>query len=99
MNRYRKGGLLSLDDLESTVGLPVHRTLPNDFESVIESLSTGKPLVLHNGSQYTKELKALAADIAGQDGKGGPRKGPLLKRLFGNGRRSAVRTQEALTHA
>ena len=35
VNRYTKNGLLSIDDLESTVGLPVHRTLRNDFQSVI----------------------------------------------------------------
>ena len=99
VNRYRKDGLLSLEDLESTVGLPVHRTLPNDFDSVIESLSTGKPLVLHNGSQYTRELKDLAADIAGQQGKAGRQNGTFLKRLFGGSRQGRARTQEALSHA
>ncbi len=99
VNRYRKNDLLSLDDLESTVGLPVHRTLSNDFHSVIESLSTGKPLVLNNGSQYTRELKELAAQIAGKNGRGGAGRRPLLKRLFGGAPRPAVGSQEAMGHA
>jgi len=98
VNRYRKDGLLSLDDLEGTVGLPVHQTLSNDFESVIESLSTGKPLVLHNGSQYSRELKDLAATIAGRAGNGSGRN-PLIKRIFGGASRGRVSPREALSHA
>ena len=99
VNRYKRDGLLTLEDLESTVGLPVHRTLPNDFDSVIESLSTGKPLVLHNSSQYTKELKELAADIAGVEGGSRPGRKPLLKRLFGASGGPSNRAPEALSHA
>lgn len=99
VNRYTKNSLLTLEDLESTVGLPVHRTLPNDFQSVIESLSTGKPLVLSNGSQYTRELKDLAAHIAGRRENGGSGGGSFLKRLFGGSSRNAAGTREAVTHA
>jgi pilus assembly protein CpaE len=99
VNRYRKNDLLSLDDLESTVGLPVHRTLTNDFQSVIESLSTGKPLVLNNGSQYTRELKELAAQIAGKNGGSSAGRRPLLKRLFGSAPQTTIGSQEAMGHA
>jgi len=99
VNRYKKDSLLSIEDLESTLGLPVHRTLSNDFQSVIESLSTGKPLVLNNSSHYTKELKELAAHIAGQSSRGRPGKGPVLKRLFGGAGRTKVKSREALNHA
>lgn len=99
VNRYRKNDLLSLDDLESTVGLPVHRTLTNDFQSVIESLSTGKPLVLNNGSQYTRELKELAAQIAGRNGGSSTGRRPILKRLFGGAPRTTMGSQEAMGHA
>jgi len=98
VNRYVKNGLLSLEDLESTVGIPVHRTLSNDFHSVIESLSTGKPLVLNNNSSYTKELKELAAQIAGNGRGSSQGRGPLFKRLFGGASRRNGATQEALGH-
>jgi pilus assembly protein CpaE len=99
VNRYRRNGLLSLDDLESTVGLPVHMTLSNDFDSVIESLSTGKPLVLGNNGQYSQELKDLAATIVGQPARSGSGRGPILKRIFGGSSRSRVRSTEAMSHA
>jgi pilus assembly protein CpaE len=100
VNRYTKNGLLSLDDLESTVGLPVHRTLRNDFQSVIESLSTGRPLVLHPSSHYARELKDLAAEISGVPDHRRSGRNPLLKRLFrGAASRPGVSSQEALSHA
>jgi MinD-like ATPase involved in chromosome partitioning or flagellar assembly len=91
--------LLSLKDLESTVGLPVHRTLTNDFQTVIESVSTGKPLVLNSKSQYARELKALAAGLVGKPASGGIGKSGGLKRLFGGEKRPVVRSKEALSHA
>jgi pilus assembly protein CpaE len=99
VNRYKKNGLLSLEDLESTVGLPVYRTLRNDFQSVIESLSTGRPLVLHNSSPYARELKNLAAHITGSHGPVRSGRGPILKRLFGGANGSGVKSREALSHA
>jgi pilus assembly protein CpaE len=98
VNRYVKNGLLSLDDLESTVGLPVHRTLSNDFQSVIESLSTGKPLVLNNNSLYARELRELAAQIAGKSGSSARGRGPLLKRLFGGASGRSRAPREVLGH-
>jgi pilus assembly protein CpaE len=99
VNRYRKDSLLSLQDLEETVGLPVHRTLPNDFQAVIESLSTGKPLVLNNNSHYTRELKELAAHIAGKPSQARRSEGPLLKRLFGGAGGKRVKAREAMNNA
>jgi pilus assembly protein CpaE len=99
VNRYGKNGLLSLKDLESTVGLPVHRTLSNDFHTVIESLSTGKPLVLNFKSQYVRELKELAAHVAGIPGPGRVGRGGGLRRLFGSAPRAGARPKEAMSHA
>lgn len=99
VNRYQKNGLISLKDLESTVGLPVHRTLSNDFQSVIESLSTGKPLVLNSNSQYAKELRELVARLVGTPGTGAIGRGGVLKKLFGGASRPAVGSKEALSHA
>ena len=98
VNRYVKNGLLSLKDLESTVGLPVHQTLSNDYQSVIESLTTGKLLVLNSSCQYARELKELAARIAGKREKAGVGSQPMLKRLLGGAGRSVAKSREALSH-
>ena len=98
VNRYVKDSLLTLEDLESTVGLPVHSILCNDYRSVIESLTTGKLLVLNDNSQYTKELKELAARTAGRPPEQAPSRPPLLKRLFGDTRVVAIDSPEVLSH-
>jgi pilus assembly protein CpaE len=99
VNRFSKNALVSLDDLESTVGLPVYATLTNDFATVIESLSTGKPLVLHGSARYAQEIKTLAAKIAGRN-EPAQRPASVIGRLFGavSGRASGP-SREAVNHA
>jgi len=99
VNRYSRNALVSLDDLEATVGLPVYVTLSNDFNTVIESLSTGKPLVLHASARYAQEIGGLAARIAGQRERS-KRRGGLFGRLFGSASGRRVETaREAMNHA
>lgn len=99
VNRYAKNALVSLEDLESTVGLSVYGTLTNDFHTVIESLSTGKPLVLQSNVRYAQEIKGLAAKIAGRHATAGRRR-RMFGRLFGGAtNRSATTSREALNHA
>lgn len=74
VNRYNQKSLVRLDDLEETLGLEVYRTLPNDYETVIQSISTGQPLVLNGDSKFAQHLKDLARDIVG---------GPVLKHRKG----------------
>jgi pilus assembly protein CpaE len=65
VNRFNAKSLVSLDDIEETLGIEVYTTLTNDFDTVITSISAGQPLVLKGGSRYAEECKALARDIAG----------------------------------
>lgn len=65
VNRFNARSLVRLEDLEETLGIEVYRTLVNDFDTVITSISTGQPLVLQGSSRYAKEVRALAGDIAG----------------------------------
>lgn len=44
VNRYKSGGWVSLSELEKTVGLKVHQTIPSHPQWVNESLHTGQPL-------------------------------------------------------
>jgi pilus assembly protein CpaE len=99
VNRYGKNGLVSLEDLESTVGLPVYGTLTNDFATVIESLSTGRPLVLQGGSRYGKDLRDLARRIAGKEDLTGAGRRRGLSRLLGALVGPGPSSKEALHHA
>jgi pilus assembly protein CpaE len=99
VNRYAKNSLLSLEDLETTVGLPVHCTLTNDFHTIIESLSLGRPLVLHSKTRYATELMDLAARIGGKHVNPSKRRQSLLGRAVGAVLRPSKRSGEALSHA
>lgn len=65
VNRFDNKSLVGVKDLEDTLGLDVYATLTNDFRTVIESMSTGRPVVLNGNSKYAEQLRELAHDIAG----------------------------------
>jgi pilus assembly protein CpaE len=45
VNRFNPKSLVRLEELEETLGIEVHQTLTNDYETVINSISVGQPLV------------------------------------------------------
>jgi pilus assembly protein CpaE len=65
VNRYHGAEAISLKDIERTLGLKVYSTLGNDYEAVITSINSGKPLILNGGSKYAKDLRALGSQISG----------------------------------
>ena len=70
VNRYHPDDDISLEDVEQTLGIAVYRTLSNDYEGVSRSISTGKPIVLNGNSKYSRDMKALGAQVTGLRGKG-----------------------------
>lgn len=92
VNRYNPKSLVGLDDLEEALGLEVFATLSNDFQTVIESISTGRPLV-DGSSRYAKEVKELTRYILdGSPAEAGERKsilGRILSPFRSNGTRAA----------
>jgi len=82
VNRFNAKSLVTVDDIEETLGLEVYWTLLNDFETVIQSISAGQPLILSGGSRYADELKALSGDIATGARGAPPSKASLLTRIF-----------------
>jgi pilus assembly protein CpaE len=93
VNRYHPDNDISLDDVQRTLGMPVFRTLCNDYESVSRSINTGTPIVLNGNSKFSKEMKMLGVEVTGLRDKGA-RGGRLqalsapLARLFGRGAKS-----------
>ena len=49
-----------MKDIERSLGLKVFWKLSNDYEAVLGSLNTGKPIVMNGNSSYSKDLKSLA---------------------------------------
>lgn len=106
VNRYNARGLVDLDDIEDTLGIEVYWTLPNDFETIITSISAGRPITLQGGSAYAEEFRALARDIAAGAQGTTPVQKSVVSRLLSRFRSSPSRNgaetrqpeEEVLTH-
>ena len=55
-----------------SVGIPVYATLSNDYEAVMRSLNTGKPVVLNGNSPYSQDLTKLGTRITGVQNQNTP---------------------------
>ena len=97
VNRFNPKSLVRLDDLEETLGIEVSWTLTNDYQTVIQSISTGQPLVLESDSRYAGELKDLARDIVDGSTASSRKKTTLVGRLLSPFRSSSSRTRKTRT--
>ena len=90
VNRFSPDELISVDEIEDTVGIEVYHTIRNDFKALMESTNEGRPIVLRGGSHYARDVRSLAAKLTGvpageqRNGKGGLLHG--LVGAFRNGR-------------
>src|SRR5687768_4808842 len=87
INRFQQDGDISLEDVKRTLGLKVFWTISNDYGAVVDSINTGKPIVLNGTSAYTKDIKALGAQIAGLRSDDGSQGRGVMGRMFGRFRR------------
>jgi len=66
LNRYDPNDSISPSDVERSLGLKVFWKVSNDYEAVMGSVNSGKPIVLNGGkSSYTNDVRGLAAAVTG----------------------------------
>lgn len=89
VNRYQSESAISLQDVERTLGLKVFATIANDYEALIQSINSGKPIVLNGTSRFTRDVKSLGGRIAGLTGDflDEPKSGNWVGRVLGKLRR------------
>ena len=57
INRYIKGGALSLNEIEKNFDKPVYWLIPNDFSDIVSSINRGVPLVkLSSNAPFSKNM-------------------------------------------
>jgi pilus assembly protein CpaE len=91
VNRYDAGDVISLDDVQRTVGTDVHWTLSNDYEAVSHSINSATPVAQNPKSRYARDLQTLGMDLVGlRAGANGSRRlsgsrliGDLIGRIRG----------------
>lgn len=70
VNRYQKGGEISLDDVEKTLGAKVVKTVPNSFSAVATSINQGTSILqLFPRDKVSKTLQEMADEMAEQSPK------------------------------
>jgi pilus assembly protein CpaE len=65
LNRYNPDDAISPADVERSLGLKVFWKVSNDYEAVMGSVNSGKPIVLNGGSPYVRDIKGLSAALTG----------------------------------
>lgn len=70
VNRYEKGGELSLADVESALGMAAFRTIPNSYSTVAASVNQGVPVVkLARNDPVSKSVNEFAGTLAPPAGR------------------------------
>jgi pilus assembly protein CpaE len=72
VNRYIKGGTLSVEEVEKTLGRRIYWLFPNDFNDIVSSINRGIPIVKHQSSapfsrnlmEFTEKLLHVQPDAA-----------------------------------
>ncbi len=74
VNRYDPRDVVGASEIERSLGMDVYWTLRNDYKAVMTSINAGKPAVMDPKSNFTKDIRTLAAKITGvraaQESKG-----------------------------
>ena len=94
VNRYQASDPITLKEIEKTLGISVYWTLANDYESVMNSINSGKPVVLLEKSAFARDMKAFVADVSGTSSGRESKSGLIeslkpLKKIFGRSRDEA----------
>ncbi len=66
INRFIKGGALSLSEIEKSFDKPVYWLVPNDFSDIVSSINRGIPLVkMSPAAPFSKNVSLLIQKITG----------------------------------
>jgi len=83
INRHQSNPVIPLAEVERTVGLKIAQTLSNDYDAVARSINTGRPIVLNGNSPYTRDIKALTAQVANMAATNGSGRQSLTRKVLG----------------
>lgn len=67
VNRFIKGGALSLGEIEKNFEKPVYWLVPNDFSDIVSSINRGVPIIkLSPGSPFSKNVGQFVKKVQNQ---------------------------------
>lgn len=84
LNRHERHGQIGVGQIEKAIGLPVHQTIPNDFQAMSESINLGIPLAKHDPrNRVVEAIRGIAGELT--DGHA-ETSANWLKKLLGGGK-------------
>ena len=86
LNRADGADLITTGDVATALDHKVYRSLAADVEPVATSADEGRPVVLNGKSKFARDLRALAADLAGPYAVNGKPQGGLFARVLRRGK-------------
>lgn len=89
VNRFDPNQVVSIPEIEKTLGMEVFWTLRNDYRAVMSAINAARPAVADSKSAFAKDIRALASKVTGTMVE--KESGGWLSSLFGrNGRRDEI---------
>jgi len=81
INRFERGGEITLDDVKRTFGVDAYRTIPNNYQAVASAVNQGRPIAsFARNNPVAKALQDLAQALARPADSGNALLGRLLRR-------------------
>jgi Flp pilus assembly CpaE family ATPase len=83
VSRFDSKAEITHDDIERTIGLPVHHMFPSDYRLALQALNKGRPLSLDNHNRLAGSFAAFARDLSGVGDRPAERTRSLFGRMTG----------------
>jgi pilus assembly protein CpaE len=83
VSRFDSKAEITHDDIERTIGLPVHHMFPSDYRLALQALNKGRPLSLDNHNRLAGSFAAFARDLSGVGDRPPERTRSLFGRMTG----------------
>jgi pilus assembly protein CpaE len=87
VNRFSPRQIIPVPEMEKTLGIEVFATLRNDYQSTMEAINEGRPVVFDRNSIYGHDVRKLASQVTGVSLSSAKEKG-FLGGLFSKSRSS-----------
>lgn len=81
VNRFDPNQVVSIPEIEKTLGMEVFWTLRNDYRAVMSAINAARPAVADSKSTFAKDMRALASKVTGTQVE--EEAGGWLSSLFG----------------
>lgn len=89
INRFSPRQLIPLADMEKTLGIDVFATLRNDYQSNMDAINEGRPVVFDRNSIYGQDVRKLASQVTGVTSASTKTSGGFLGGLLGRSKSSS----------